>query len=319
MRKYKNKIKKILYKTIPCIVCFIMIFSCFSLSAESVYIENSTWSNTMTFFTEINGSFDYRIIQTGTTGGSIWFPINSNYWSATGDFYFLQSNFYDQALPFDPNSYYIFYFPISININPALSVNNAVMEFVSPNGTIVKGNLTDGALVDPASPSGYNYHTIYFKFIIDGSLITTKSKFRLSLYGTNSQPNDYFESWFVLLDGSYYTLTVMSDSEYNSLYGSSSKPIVPDSDNDIAHFESVEEELYGSANVDGVKVFFENIENAELFTPLQSASMLFSELYNFGGTRTTIFESIAIFSLALGLVVLLIAIAPRLVSGGKKK
>lgn len=320
MRKYKNKIKKILYKTIPCIVVFSLLFS-FSLipnAAEIIQTGTSVYYNLDELFDGASDDFIYTIADGGGMPSGL--RSDSGYFRSKvlfpGGVATIQGDLNLIPGMFSTELYYKFSIPLSICVG-GLSVSTVRLSFIDNDGT---EHVFSQEFLRP-DPLNTAYVTVINELVLSGKQLQSVNKFKLSVYGSGWESSGYPRVYLYcgLLNGRSFSISSITQYQYDSLYGGSTAPIVPDAENNIAHFESVEDELLSSANVFGVLSFFENMENFELFTPLHASSMLFSELYNFGGTRTTIFESIAIFSLALGLVVLLLAIAPRLVGGGKKK
>ena len=316
MCKFKYKFKKIIYKVIPCIIILSLIFS-FTLfpSADTVTPGTVIIHNLDEIFDETTGDFLYAIADNQSQ--PLGLSKNSGYFRSVNTMPARVVNLYGQIHPlydYADDMYYKITIPLSYN-QTLSSVATLSLSLVDYSGVVYDFE------VQPFRPDPKNagYVTFVFTGTFSGSVLNNAKRFHLSCRSQSWEGFTPAYAYIGLLEGRTAQISSMSAYEYNVLYGGNNKPISPDSENQIASYVSYEEQLFEHSNISGAISFFENLENFDLTEPITSASMLFSELYNFGGTRTTIFETIAMVSLAFGLVVALFAIAPRLVSGGGKK
>lgn len=322
MKKYK--------KLFPKILCFILVFvltfSCFciSSSASSSSFQSGTLND---FFAEtdyqgnyglgyFHGETDniYETIQLQDEGyfyGEV--PYADFNYSVTGNF----NNLYS----FDPSYYYTLSFPLSFSTRKInIKENLCSFGLVDKNGDTQYLKRVNSIWPDKISGFDNNYMlTIFYEGTFSGAFLVEVMKYKVTVGGWNYN-NSSSSFYGGIMNNRYITISMMSKNEYVSIYGDPNSDYTKPSSKPQDDLHKIEQDLIDENQMGDIADFFGPQGNGgssivNVTNGLQAAGVLFSELFNNNGRRYTIFSMLINFSLTLGLICLLLNLAPKVFSG----
>lgn len=326
MQKFKHYAKK----CVSVVVMLALVSCLFAVLCIPASAESSSWqtSDLSDFFGDTRRSnFEFR-----------WNRLANEFYSLLGSgigyFYFSVDNdgipskySFTVDLPcvysFDSSQYYTLSFPLSFSTN-FLNINNISLAVVDSHGDAYYFKKVNQIWPDPkgvASGSGQQYSTTYFEATFSGSFLVEVKSFRFTIGGNNY--NGSGVCYGGLLQGNYVGITEIPKVEYESIYGDPNIDFNQPSSKPQDDLHQIEQDLIDQGSLDNIGDFFSSEGNGgnsivNVTNGLQAAGVLFSELFNNNGRRYTIFSMLINFSLTLGLVCLLINLAPKVFSGSSR-
>lgn len=319
----KNYKKKLFSKILCFILVFVLTVSCFCISSSA---QSSSWTTT-----ELNDFFAYTYNANGLSYYDVGLDniapessfLNDGFFEGIvtqGDFnYTLKCNI-ENVFTFDPSKYYTLSFPLSFSTR-RINIRDTLCNFswTDGNGDTYSFKRVNAIWPDKISGDNNYWCTIFFEGTFSGASLVDIDTFNLTVSGWNYN-NGRSSFYGGLLKNRFVTISETSKSEYDSIYGDPNTDYTKPSSKPQDDLHKIEQELIDENQMGDIADFFGPQGNGgssivNVTNGLQAAGVLFSELFNNNGRRYTIFSMLINFSLTLGLICLLLNLAPKVFSG----
>lgn len=324
-----QKFNKYAKKCVSVVVMLALVSCFFAVLCIPASAETSSWTTT-----ELNDFFTYTYNRNGLSYYDVGLDgnmpeknfLNEGYFQGIvtqGDFNYTLTCNIDNSFTFDPSKYYTLSFPLSFSTR-LINIRDTLCSFsvVSRNNEVEAFKMVNAVWPDTISGNNNYWATMFFEGTFSGAFLVEMQSFKLTIRGWNynSGSSSFYGG---LLKNRYVTITETTKSEYDSIYGDPNTDYNKPSSEPQDDLHQIEQDLINQGALDNIGDFFSSEGNGgnsivNVTNGLQAAGVLFSELFNNNGRRYTIFSMLINFSLTLGLVCLLINLAPKVFSGSSR-
>ena len=312
MQKFKKHAKKYLLKA--CITSLVIVFLCISFfipsSADTIVPGTQIFYNLDEIFYETTGDFLYVIAddQSQPTGLS----KNSGYFRSVNTMPASVINLYGQVSflrDYSDDMYYKISIPLSFwqSQSSIATLSLSLIDYSNNQFDLEVQQLRP-------DPKNTAFVTFLFTGTFSGKLLNDAKRFNLTCRAQSWEGYAPSYAYIGLLEGRSVEVTSISSYQYDVLYGDNDYSI--DTGDTIARVDAIENELFDRADLGSIteSVFGSLTWFADLSPGIMAAGMIFDELLNFGGINNTWMLNVVRFALMLGVLALLLAIGPGLMS-----